>query len=72
LRGKRQRGALAWAKALFVRKYGEHGMTTLGGKDALLQRLAASLATAKTSLAASSAVGREYLSAIRGQSDLPA
>jgi LAO/AO transport system kinase len=69
LRDKRQRGALAWAKALFVRKYGEHGMTTLGGKDVLLQRLAASLATSKTSLAASSAVGREYLAIIRSQPD---
>ena len=69
LRARRERGALAWARALFVRRYGEHGVQTLGGKDRLRDRLARAMASGARPLGAAEIVGEEYLQLVRtGQS----
>ncbi|HKP63252.1 MAG TPA: GTP-binding protein [Polyangiales bacterium] len=69
LRTRRERGALAWARALFVRRFGEHGATTLGGRDGLNDRLARVIAQGARPLGAAAAVGEDYLQLVRtGQS----
>ena len=67
LRERRARGELAWARALFARRYGEHGVVTLGGRDALGARLAAALGAGASALGAATSAGEAYLAAVRGQ-----
>lgn len=62
---RRARGELAWARALFTRRYGEHGVSTLGGKTSLSEKLAHALEGGASPLGAAVEVGEIYLRQIR-------
>jgi LAO/AO transport system kinase len=62
----RRRGSLAWARALFGRRFGEHGVSTLGGKDEVARRLETAVNAGTTPLAAVGVVGTQYLALVRG------
>jgi hypothetical protein len=61
LRDRRARGELAWARALFARRYGEHGVASLGGKDSLSEKLARAIDSGASPLGAAAQVGETYL-----------
>jgi LAO/AO transport system kinase len=65
LRTRRANGELAWARALFTRRFGEHGVSTLGGKQSLSEKLAAALERGASPLGAAAEVGEAYLREIR-------
>lgn len=68
LPARRRRGALAWARALFARRFGEHGVTALGGRDELGRRLERAIDAGELAMSAVSTVGEEYLAAVRASS----
>jgi LAO/AO transport system kinase len=67
VRERRARGELAWARALFARRYGEHGVSTLGGKDSLSEKLAHAIEEGASPLGAAARVGETYLREIRSK-----
>ncbi len=68
LRERRARGELAWARALFTRRFGEHGVATSGGKAALNATLSRAIAAGASPLGAAAEAGEAYLRAIRSGS----
>lgn len=65
LEARRLRGAVAWTLGLVRRAHGEHGVATLGGRDALRARVEQALADGASPLALSEGLGAEYLDALR-------
>jgi LAO/AO transport system kinase len=65
LRERRARGELAWARALFARRFGEHGVATVGGKEALTAQLARVIDAGSSPLGAAAEVGEIYVRQIR-------
>jgi LAO/AO transport system kinase len=65
LRARRTRGAIAWARASFVRRFGEHGVATLGGIAGLTKRLELAIGVGARPLGAAQEAGEAYLEAMR-------
>ncbi len=62
---RRRRGDAAWARARFVRRFGELGVETAGGRGKLEDRIAALLSGGKGPVRAAEALGEEVLSKLR-------
>ena len=65
LAARRLRGAVAWALGLVRRAHGDHGLSTLGGPDALRGRIERAIAGGASPLALSETLGAEYLASLR-------
>lgn len=68
LLGRRRRGRAAWAASLFTRRFGEHGVSAMGGRQALLARAGAALDAGATPVGAVADLGDRYLSGLRSPS----
>lgn len=64
VRARRRRGAAAWALDLLRRRFGEHGVATLGGRGALLSEITESLQAGRQALAIATTLGERYLAEI--------
>jgi putative protein kinase ArgK-like GTPase of G3E family len=62
---RRKHGRVAWAISLFTRRFGEHGVATLGGREALHEKAEGALAQGLTPVGAAESVGALYLAAIK-------
>jgi LAO/AO transport system kinase len=65
LRERRQHGASAWAVALFMRRFGEHGAGVLGGRAALKTAVREHIAAGLTPVRVVETMGEAYLAAVR-------
>lgn len=59
---RRRAGELAWARSLFLRRHGEHGVEKLGGHGALDERITEALDAGASPLALVGALAKDYLS----------
>ncbi|HEX2675225.1 MAG TPA: hypothetical protein VHM19_01260 [Polyangiales bacterium] len=65
LLARRHRGRVAWAIALFARRYGEHGLATLGGRASLMAEASTALEGATTPVGLVADLGDRYLQRLR-------
>jgi LAO/AO transport system kinase len=61
LSARRRRGEVHWTLDLFRRKHGEHGISTLGGTDALTARAERDLDRGETPLSLCEDLSRDYV-----------
>jgi LAO/AO transport system kinase len=61
---RRQHGAVAWAVSLFVRRFGEHGVEQLGGRDTLQVLAAKGLQLGATPIGVAVELGERYLALV--------
>jgi LAO/AO transport system kinase len=66
LAARRRAGDMAWARTLFVRRFGELGIETLGGPTALDRRITVALDSGQSPLESANALGEEVLAGLRG------
>jgi len=64
LETRRRRGEVRWALDLFIRKHGEHGVSTLGGLATVRARSQRELDGGETPLSLCERLSREYLAAL--------
>lgn len=64
-KARRKHGSVAWALSLFARRFGEHGVSTLGGREALREKAESALAQGMTPVGAAEQLGTLYLAAIK-------
>lgn len=57
----RRAGAAQWTLALVRRRHGEHGVETLGGREAILRSVGEALARGESPLGVADALGQRYL-----------
>lgn len=65
---RRHRGAGAWALDLIVRRFGEHGLSQLGGRAALEQEISEMLTNGQQALSIAHTIGAGYLARLGGSS----
>ena len=65
LAARRRDGSAHWTLSLLQRRYGEHALELLGGRDALRERVKVALDAGRTPLDLTSELGSDYLAAIR-------
>jgi LAO/AO transport system kinase len=65
---RRRAGAVHWALSLVQRRYGEHAIDVLGGREAMRRSVVALLDGGCTPLHATAELGRNYLAALCAQS----
>jgi LAO/AO transport system kinase len=61
---RRRQGEVHWALDLFARKHGEHGISTLGGRDTLKARAERDLDRRETPLSLCEDLSRDYVAAL--------
>jgi len=64
LLARRRRGEVQWTLDLFIRKHGEHGVSTLGGRRAVEARAQRDLDGGETPLSLCERLSREYVAAL--------
>ncbi len=62
---RRHCGRVAWAVALFARRYGEHGLNTMGGRVALLDEVDRALVSGETPVGVVAGLGERCLARLR-------
>ncbi|HEX7477517.1 MAG TPA: hypothetical protein VF331_06900 [Polyangiales bacterium] len=62
---RRRHGAVAWTTSLFVRRYGEHALDTLGGRDAVLALAGQLIEQGATPIGAAAGLGDRYFAVVR-------
>jgi len=65
LAARRRSGAAHWTLSLLRRRFGEHALELLGGRDAIRNRVLASLDSGEAPLRIAAALGGDYLAAVR-------
>jgi LAO/AO transport system kinase len=65
LAARRRAGEAHWALSLLARKYGEHGIRALGGRDALREEILQRLQAGEQPVAVASALGARHLARFR-------
>ncbi|MGD8863830.1 MAG: nucleoside-triphosphatase [Myxococcales bacterium] len=65
LAARRRAGEAHWALSLLLRRYGEHGVHALGGRDGLRQEILERLRAGEEPVALASALGARYLARFR-------
>jgi LAO/AO transport system kinase len=65
LADRRRSGAAHWTLSLLQRRFGEHALEVLGGRDALRERIQNELAMGRTPIGLTAALGQAYLAAVR-------
>jgi putative protein kinase ArgK-like GTPase of G3E family len=64
---RRRVGAMRWAFGAFVRRHGEHGLETLGGRSQVERDVLARVDAGDSPLAIASALGERYLASVRAR-----
>ncbi|MFW6049937.1 MAG: methylmalonyl Co-A mutase-associated GTPase MeaB [Myxococcota bacterium] len=68
LADRRRRGEAAWVLSLLIRRHGEHGVDTLGGRVALRDRVSRELSAGASPVALAEELGAVYLDRVRSGS----
>jgi LAO/AO transport system kinase len=64
---RRRVGAMRWAFGAFVRRHGEHGLETLGGRGQVERDVLARVDAGDSPLAIAAALSERYLASLRGR-----